>query len=109
MTATKLAVVTGASSGIGKELAKLCSKAGYNLVIAADEPAIKQAAEALSSHDVAVEALEVDLATVEGADRLVSRIGNRDIDLLFLNAGRGLGHGFVDQDWNKIRRIVDTN
>ncbi|TGW04712.1 SDR family NAD(P)-dependent oxidoreductase, partial [Mesorhizobium sp. M2D.F.Ca.ET.145.01.1.1] len=32
MTATKLAVVTGASSGIGKELAKLCSKAGYNLV-----------------------------------------------------------------------------
>ncbi|TIT69700.1 MAG: SDR family NAD(P)-dependent oxidoreductase, partial [Mesorhizobium sp.] len=109
MTATKLAVVTGASSGIGKELAKLCAKAGYNLVIAADEPAIKQAAEALSSHDVAVEALEVDLATVEGADRLVSRIGNRDIDLLFLNAGRGLGHGFVDQDWNKIRRIVDTN
>ncbi|AZO53485.1 MULTISPECIES: SDR family oxidoreductase [unclassified Mesorhizobium] len=107
--ATKRAVVTGASSGIGKELAKLCAKAGYDLIIAADEPAIKQAAEALSSHDVAVEALEVDLATVEGADELIARIGNRDIDLLFLNAGRGLGHGFLDQDWEKARRIVDTN
>ncbi|RWE44495.1 MAG: SDR family NAD(P)-dependent oxidoreductase [Mesorhizobium sp.] len=107
--ATKRAVVTGASSGIGKELAKLCAKAGYDLIIAADEPAIKQAAEALSSHDVAVEALEVDLATVEGADELIARIGNRDIDLLFLNAGRGLGHGFLDQDWDKARRIVDTN
>ncbi|WP_404926683.1 SDR family NAD(P)-dependent oxidoreductase [Mesorhizobium sp. ORM16] len=109
MTDAKLAVVTGASSGIGKELAKLCAKDGYNLVVAADEPAIQQAAEALGSHNIAVEALEADLATVEGVDRLISRIGERDIDLLFLNAGRGLGNGFVDQDWGKIRRIIDTN
>lgn len=105
----KFAVVTGASSGIGKELAKLCAKDGYNLIIAADEPAIQQAAEALGSHGVAVEAIEADLATVEGVDQLISRIGDRDIDLLFLNAGRGLGDGFVDQDWKKIRRIIDTN
>ncbi|TPM48574.1 SDR family NAD(P)-dependent oxidoreductase [Mesorhizobium sp. B2-2-3] len=109
MTDAKLAVVTGASSGIGKELAKLCTKDGYNLVVAADEPAIQQAAEALGSHNIAVEAVEADLATVEGVDRLISRIGERDIDLLFLNAGRGLGNGFVDQDWGKIRRIIDTN
>ncbi|MCA0002447.1 MULTISPECIES: SDR family NAD(P)-dependent oxidoreductase [unclassified Mesorhizobium] len=109
MTDAKLAVVTGASSGIGKELAKLCAKDGYNLVVAADEPAIQQAAEALGSHNIAVEAVEADLATVEGVDRLISRISERDIDLLFLNAGRGLGNGFVDQDWGKIRRIIDTN
>ncbi|TPI47762.1 MULTISPECIES: SDR family NAD(P)-dependent oxidoreductase [unclassified Mesorhizobium] len=109
MTDAKLAVVTGASSGIGKELAKLCAKDGYDLVVAADEPAIQQAAEALGSHNIAVEAVEADLATVEGVDRLISRIGERDIDLLFLNAGRGLGNGFVDQDWGKIRRIIDTN
>ncbi|TIO11477.1 MAG: SDR family NAD(P)-dependent oxidoreductase, partial [Mesorhizobium sp.] len=53
----KLAVVTGASSGIGKELAKLCARDGYELVIVADEPAIEQAAEALQSHHVAVEAV----------------------------------------------------
>src|SRR3954463_14151154 len=95
MTDAKLAVVTGASSGIGRELAKLCAKDGYDLIIAADEPAIRQAAEALETRNVTVEAIEADLATVEGADRLISQIGDRDIDLLFLNAGRGLGNGFV--------------
>ncbi|TIW83757.1 MAG: SDR family NAD(P)-dependent oxidoreductase, partial [Mesorhizobium sp.] len=54
----KLAVVTGASSGIGRELAKLCAKDGYDLVIVADEPAIEQAAEALRSHGVSVDAVE---------------------------------------------------
>lgn len=109
MTNEKLAVVTGASSGIGKELAKLCAKDGYHLIIAADEPAIQQAAAALGSHGVTVEAIEADLATEEGVDRLIAGIGDRDVDLLFLNAGRGLGRGFVDQDWKKIRRVIDTN
>jgi short-subunit dehydrogenase len=105
----KLAVVTGASSGIGKELAKLCAKDGYDLVIAADEPAIEPAAEALRSHNVAVEAVEADLATEQGANALITQVGDRDIDLLLLNAGRGLGRGFVDQDWVKARRVIDTN
>jgi short-subunit dehydrogenase len=105
----KLAVVTGASSGIGKELAKLCAKDGYDLVVAADEPAIQQAADALQSHGVSVDAVEADLASQDGADELIARIGDRDIDLLFLNAGRGLGRGFVDQDWREARRVIDTN
>jgi len=105
----KLAVVTGASSGIGKELAKLCVKDGYNLIIAADEPAVHEAASALGSRHGAVEAVEADLATIEGADRLISKIDGRDVDCLFLNAGRGLGHGFVDQDWSKVRRLIDTH
>ncbi|TPI57631.1 MULTISPECIES: SDR family NAD(P)-dependent oxidoreductase [unclassified Mesorhizobium] len=105
----KLAVVTGASSGIGKALAKLCAKDGYDLAIVADEPAIEQAAEALQSHGVSVDAVEADLASEDGADKLIAKIGDRDIDLLFLNAGRGLGRGFVDQDWSQARRVIDTN
>jgi short-subunit dehydrogenase len=105
----ELAVVTGASSGIGKELAKCCAQDGYDLVIAADEPAINQAAEALASLRVTVEAIEADLASAEGVDVLITRIGERNVDLLFLNAGRGLGEGFIDQDWNKIRRVIHTN
>ncbi|TPI32670.1 SDR family NAD(P)-dependent oxidoreductase [Mesorhizobium sp. B3-1-6] len=105
----KLAVVTGASSGIGKALAKLCAKDGYDLAIVADEPAIEQAAEALQSHGVSVDAVEADLASEDGADKLIAKIGDRDVDLLFLNAGRGLGRGFVDQDWSEARRVIDTN
>jgi len=105
----KLAIVTGASSGIGRELAKLCAKDGYDLIVVADEPAIFPAAEAFQSHNVAVEAVEADLATEEGVDQLIAAIGDRPIDLLFLNAGRGLGRGFVDQDWAQVRRVIDTN
>ncbi|TIV44527.1 MAG: SDR family NAD(P)-dependent oxidoreductase, partial [Mesorhizobium sp.] len=54
-------------------------------------------------------AVEADLARENGADKLIAEIGDRDIDLLFLNAGRGLGRGFIDQDWNEARRVIDTN
>lgn len=53
--------------------------------------------------------MEADLASEDGADKLIARIGERDIDLLFLNAGRGLGRGFVGQDWSEARRVIDTN
>jgi short-subunit dehydrogenase len=105
----KLAVVTGASSGIGKELAKCCAREGIDLVIVADEPAIEPAAEALRSHGVSVDAVEADLATTEGVDRLMEATGNRDVDFLLANAGRGLAEGFLDQDWNEVRRVIDTN
>ena len=89
-----LAVVTGASSAIGFELAKLCAEHGFNLVIAADEPAIKDAADTLRSTGVAVEALEVDLATREGVEQLHAVVGGRPVDYLLANAGQGLGRGF---------------
>jgi len=69
--ASKFAIVTGASTGIGLELAKCCAKQGYDLVVAADEPAIEEAATTLRAGGVNVEAVQADLATIEGVERLL--------------------------------------
>ncbi|WP_369061977.1 SDR family NAD(P)-dependent oxidoreductase [Caulobacter sp. 73W] len=104
-----LAVITGASSGIGYELAKLAAQNGYDLIIAADEASIVEARQALSAHGVAVEAVHVDLSDTEGVDELLDVIAGRQVDALMANAGRGLGHAFLDQDFNEIMHVVDTN
>jgi short-subunit dehydrogenase len=104
-----LAIVTGASAGIGRELAALCASNGYDLLIAADEPAVHGAAEALRSQGVAVDALQVDLATLEGVDRLCERVGDRAVEALLANAGHGLGGAFLDQDFAQVRHVIDTN
>ncbi|MDR9764219.1 SDR family NAD(P)-dependent oxidoreductase [Rhizobium redzepovicii] len=106
-----LAVVTGASTGIGYELAKCAAQDGYDLVIAADEERINLAAANLEEFGTTVDAVEADLSTLEGVDRLVERItaSGRSVDLLMANAGRGLGKGFLDQDFGAARMVVDTN
>ena len=110
MSANRLfAIVTGASTGIGFELAKRCAQEGYDLLIAADEPEIESAATSLRSEGATVEALQADLATIEGVDKLYAATKGRQVDALLANAGRGLGHGFLDQDFEKARRVVDTN
>jgi short-subunit dehydrogenase len=101
-----LAIVTGASTGIGFELAKIAAKKGYALVIAADEPEIQNAASRIGGK---IEAVQADLATTEGVDQLLQKVGSRPIQVLCANAGRGLGRAFVEQDWADIRRVIDTN
>jgi short-subunit dehydrogenase len=108
-TSRPLAVVTGASTGIGYELAKLCAENGFDLVIAADEPRIETAAADLRRLGAAVDAVEADLATLEGVDRLYTALAGRPVAALLANAGRGLGHGFLDQDFARARHVVDTN
>jgi len=105
----KLAVVTGASTGIGYELAKICAKNGFDLIIAADEPEIQNAAESLRTQGIDVEAINADLSTIFGVDELYKKINGRNVDALLANAGRGLGRAFLDQDFNDIRHVVDTN
>jgi short-subunit dehydrogenase len=107
--ANKLAIVTGASSGIGREIAKLAAKDGYDLLVAADEVEIDAAAGELGELGVSVEPVAADLATIEGNDRLLDAAGDRPIDVLVANAGRGLGHAFIDQAVSDWRRVIDTN
>ncbi|HVU31153.1 MAG TPA: SDR family NAD(P)-dependent oxidoreductase [Sphingomicrobium sp.] len=108
MSSRKLAVVTGASSGIGLEIAKLAAKDGYDLVVAADTPFV-EAAPALGEFDARVEEVEADLATREGVNQLLSVINDRPVDVLVANAGHGLGHGFLDQDPDEWQHVIDTD
>ena len=106
-----LAVVTGASTGIGFELARCATENGYDLIIAADEPEIETAAQRLRSSGADVRAVQADLATKEGVSKLYEAIKavGRPVDALMANAGRGLGKGFLDQDPEAWRRVIDTN
>jgi len=103
------ALVTGASTGIGHELAWCCARQGLDLLIVADEPRIGEAAEQLRATGVAVNALEADLATLAGVNKLLAATGGRPVDYLLANAGRGLGHAFLDQELPDIQRVIDTN
>ena len=90
MSSRKLAVVTGASSGIGLELAKCAAKDGFDLIVAADTPFV-EAGPALKQFGVDVREVEADLATQAGVDQLLSAVGERPVDVLVANAGHGRG------------------
>lgn len=104
-----LAIVTGASSGIGLELARLCAEDGYDLIIAADEPEIKDVAGSLMRDGNQVIAVEADLATSEGVDRMLEAVEGRPVDALLANAGEGLGGAFLDQGFMRVQHVINTN
>jgi uncharacterized protein len=107
--ANKFAIITGASTGIGFELASLAAEDGYDLLVVADEPLIDAAAADFRQHGVDVQSVEADLSTTEGVDRLLAAVAGRRVDVLCANAGTGHGGAFLEQDVNVWRRTVDTN
>lgn len=105
------AIVTGASSGIGLELARLCAQSGFDVLIAADEPQVHYAASELSAHGTSVTAIQADLASSTGVCALLQAVRRleRPIDVLIANAGCGLGRAFFDQDIQRALRVAHTN
>ena len=103
------AIVTGASSGIGWELAAICAQEGFDLLIAADRAEIHRAGEELRHLGAETTVVEADLATLGGVDALWRATSGRPLDALLANAGHGLGRAFLDQDFTDIRHVIDTN
>jgi short-subunit dehydrogenase len=106
---TGFVVITGASTGIGLELAKLAAKDGTSLLLVADTDLSQGEAAARAAGAQDVETLQVDLATNEGVEQVIAKIGDRPVSALLANAGHGLGKAFLDQDWKEARHVIDTN
>jgi len=109
-TAGKLAVVTGASSGIGYELAKQFCENGYNLIMAAEDNGIHSAADFLRKSGTDVTPVQVDLATYEGVEDLYSQLQKAGpIDAIAINAGVGVDGEFVQTSLADELNLINLN
>jgi uncharacterized protein len=106
-----LAVVTGASSGIGYELARQFAKNGFDLLVTATGPSIDQAAEALRALGAQVKTVQTDLMTYDGVEALYSQIKEikRPVDAIAINAGVGVDGAFIETDLKDELNLIDLN
>lgn len=104
-----LVILTGASSGIGLELAKRAAKDGVDLILVADRDLSQAEAAAREAGAGSVETVQADLATRDGIQSLMEKVADRRIDALIANAGHGQGHAFLDQEWKDIAHVIHTN
>jgi short-subunit dehydrogenase len=106
-----LALVTGASSGIGLELAKQFAQHGFDLVVAAENPQITQAAGELRELGADVTPVQADLSTYEGVEQLCTQTEalGRPVEALALNAGVGSGGEFTETDLHKELEVIAVN
>jgi short-subunit dehydrogenase len=107
----QFAVITGASSVIGYELATQFAQNGFDLLVAADNETIHSVAQELQSSGVSAEALKVDLASHEGTHQLQSTIegAGRPLDAIAINAGVGFSGRFVETDLAQELNMVHLN
>lgn len=112
VTDRQLAVVTGASSGIGFELARVFAEEGFDLIVAAEDEELNPAARELNQIGRGVDGIRVDLSRPEGVEELYEKVtaDGRPIDALCLNAGIGAGGDFArETDLAKELRLIDLN
>lgn len=106
-----LAVVTGASSGIGRELARQFAANGFDVLAAAEDSELASTADELAASGAEIRAVQADLSTDEGVDKLMEAIAasGRRVDALALNAGVGNGGAFVDVSLTDEQRLIALN
>lgn len=109
----KNVLITGASTGIGLELAKVFAKNGYNLILVArNEEKLKEISSDLSSSfKINVEFVAKDLSKIEAAEELFENINSRNLEIGILvnNAGFGLFGEFKDTDLNREVEMINLN
>src|SRR6185436_17225867 len=105
------ALITGASSGIGAELARLCAADGYGVILVArDLRALEDLARTLiRDHGVPARPIAADLADPAAADRVFEQTRGESVDLLINNAGFGLRGAFAETEWSTEARMIQVN
>lgn len=102
------ALITGASSGIGRDIAKVLAKKGYNLVLVArDKNKLKQVQEELKFYRIEVDTITMDLSKEENCKQLHREVDN--IDILVNNAGFGDCGNFTKTSLDKEIAMIQTN
>lgn len=104
----KLALITGASSGIGFELARIFAKNDYDLIVCAENTELSEKAKILRQYEVEVTEVIADLATQQGVDDLYSSISGQ-LDVAVLNAGVGAGGEFIKTEFANDFNLMNLN
>ncbi len=106
-----LALITGASSGIGYELAKIFAKNGFDLIIAAEDKGLLEAATAFRNLGATVESVQTDLAQYDGVENLYNRIilAGKPLSAVAINAGVGVGGEFAETDLRSELNLIQLN
>lgn len=108
---TKFAVVTGASSGIGLEFAKILASDNYNLLLVSrDKDQLSSISKDLEqTYNVDVNFMSLDLSNIDSSEKLWQKVENKHIDIFINNAGFGDFAEVVDADWLKLESMISLN
>lgn len=107
----RMALVTGASSGLGVDFARELALRGYNLILVARrETRLREVREDLTSRfGVDVTIIPMDLASPDGPEALYDKVGHAPVDILVNNAGFAIYGEFIETPWEREKAMLDLD